>query len=179
MNWCGFCCHHVPRWKALDPSYFATTYLMVFWCAECDIFANLWKKWFTKISQISKFLFKIHENGFLRTWKSKNRHLRTFGTIKIVSRVVRVPRLILRVPLDPKTSSKAKFEFWRHLKIFFASCNSNLHVLSRAVFDASEAIFTKNLQNHEKIATSARLSGLKWIGAISVVTKHLVGKLWT
>ena len=159
MNWCGFCCHHAPRWKAVDLRYPATTYLMVFWCAERNIFANFWKTWFTKISQISKFLLKIHENGFLRSWKSKNRHLRMFGAIKIVSRVVRVPRLILRVPRDPKTSSKAKFEFWRHLKNFFAHRNSNLHVLSRAICGASEAMFMKNLQNHEKIAISARLSG--------------------
>ena len=39
---------------------------MVFWCVERNIFANLWKMWFSKISQIFIFLFKILENGFLR-----------------------------------------------------------------------------------------------------------------
>ena len=37
----------------------------------------------------------------------ENRHLRMFIAIKIVSRVVRPPCLFLRIPTDPKTSTKA------------------------------------------------------------------------
>ena len=46
-----------------------------------------------------------------------------FIAIKIVSRVVRPPRLFLRIPKDPKTSAKANFEFQRHFKFFSHTSN--------------------------------------------------------
>ena len=80
----------------------------------------------------------------------KNRHLRTFDAIKMNSRVVRVPRLILRVPTGPNKSSEAKFEFQSHLKNFCAHFNSTLHVWWSPLFEDFEVIFMKILQNHEK-----------------------------
>ena len=43
-----------------------------------------------------------------------------FIAIKIVSRVVRPPRLFLRIPKDPKISAKAYFEFQRYFTFFRA-----------------------------------------------------------
>ena len=75
----------------------------------------------------------------------ENHHLRMFIAIKIVSRVVRPPRLILRIPTDPKTSAKTNFEFQRRSKFFLAHFKSNLHVFKRATFGISEAIFMQKV----------------------------------
>ena len=128
IDWCGFWCHHALCWKALDLSYPAKTYLVVIRCVEHIVSTLLWKTWFSKISEIFNFCLKIHQNRHFRASKSKNRHLRTFVIIKIDSRVVRPPRLILQLPTDPKMSSKANFEFESHLKNFFAHFNSQHHV---------------------------------------------------
>ena len=53
----------------------------------------------------------------------ENRHFRMFIAMKIVSRVVRSPRLFLRIPTNPKTSAKANFEFQRHFKFFSRTSN--------------------------------------------------------
>ena len=110
-NWWCLRTHHALCWKALDPSYPAKTYLMVIRCVERTIFTILWKMHFSKISKIFNFLFKVFQNGFFKALKSKNRYLRMFMFIKIVSRIVRPPRLFLRIPTDPNKSSKANFEF--------------------------------------------------------------------
>ena len=152
---------------------------MVIRCVELIIFTILWKIKFSKIHKISIFCLRIIENGYLEASNWKNRHLRMFMIIKLDSRIVRPPRLILRMPTDLKTCWKANFESQSHLKIFYAHLNSHHHVCSETIFYDLDAIFMKILQNHEKIATSARLSDFKSIGAVSDHTTHFVGKLST
>ena len=66
---------------------------------------------FQNCSKLHFFHWKILQNGFLEASKSKNRHLRTLVLIKIDSRIVRPPRLFLRIPMDPKMCLKANFDF--------------------------------------------------------------------
>ena len=111
MDSCGFWWHHAYFWKALDLCYPPQTYLIIIWCVERNIFTILSKVWFQKISQICDFRLEMLEISFHGPWKLKNRHLRTSDKIKMDSRVVRPPCLILRIPTDPNKSSKANFEF--------------------------------------------------------------------
>ena len=77
--------------------------------------------------------------------------------------------------MDPNKFSKAYKESWMQPKKIFAHHKSISIILPKTIFDAFRAISMKIYQNHEKIATSARLGDEKMIYASHDHTKHIAG----
>ena len=111
----------------------------------------------------------------------ENHHLRMFITIKIVSHVVRPPRLFLWIPTDPKTSSKANFEFQRYYKIFFEHFKSSRHVFKSKMWDfLHENCFWNSkicsLEN-VKAGFEVREKILKWLSNSNFFVEHFFRSL--
>ena len=65
--------------------------------------------------------------------------------------------------MDPNKSPQVISKYERIQNIFFAHFKSIDVILPNTIFDAFRAISTKIHENHEKIATSARLGDEKMI----------------
>jgi len=101
------------RWIAYDLRNALQTYLVVEKCVKRAERQFCVKLDFQNASKMAIFTPKFFENGFERLWKRKNRHLLTFGGIKIDPRIIWSPCLLLRIPLVSKRFPKAIRRIWR------------------------------------------------------------------
>jgi len=133
---------------------------------------------FQNSSKMAIFTPKFLENGFERLWKRKNRHLLTFGSIEIDSRIVWSPRLILRIPWVPNKSSKA-IKGIRGRTIFFRALQAQPWRFLESIFWCKTCNFSsflkKILEKLEKLTTHGRLRAPKSFETSYDHAKHLVG----
>ena len=156
----------------------ATLYKLILWSND-TLNAQKWqfcaKLNFKKLSKMAIFALKFIENGFEKLWKRKNRHLLTFGSIEIVSRIVWSHRLILRIPWVPTKSPKAIRDIRRRAKVFSRTLSSNMTFSWKHVLMPNMRFLEKFLRKHEKSTTHRRLRPPKLFETSYDHAKHFVG----